>query len=196
MKPPKHPVAVSRASVRLVRELPAERKVGKFLARALSDESFERFQELVLDAALTSLENPLRLLTLPHLCNAVATRIPYLEDASRVLLEGFSLELVSQGKLLRLGTLSRELEPYQALYSSRCQPLVLDSLKSLYEVLCSETAISSQQAAHLLPSELSARNQNVQIALGALVYRGFATTDAAPGVGFETIRLPHVTPQL
>ena len=196
MTPADYPVALSKASPRLVRELGVERKVGKFIARARDALSFDRFQQLILHLSIEALNNPLRLLILPHLGNSVATRIPRLGDASRVLIEGFLLQLVQQGDLVRLTTLSKDFEPYQAILTADRQELMGDAISALEGKLHARQALTLDDASHILSSEISSRRQNLTILLGHLVHRGGATTDTAPGVGIDSIRLPHAAPRL
>jgi hypothetical protein len=191
-----HPVALSKASPRLVRELGAEKKVGKFTAGARDDACFDRFQGLVVRFSHEALNGPIRLLTLPHLANSVATRIPRLADASRVLIEGFLLELIQHGDLVRLSTLSKDFEPYQAIFSVDRRQLLHDAIHALEERLRASERVTLDDAARMLSSDLTSRQQNLNILLGHLLYRGSATTDAAPGVGIDSVRLPHAAPRL
>jgi hypothetical protein len=196
LTPADYPVALSKASPRLVREVGAERRVGKFTAGARDDSCFDRFQQLILHFSLEALNDPIRLLTLPHLANSVATRIPRLADASRVLIEGFLLELIRHGDLARLSTLSKDFEPYQAIFSPDHRKLIDDAINALEDRLQARETVSLDDSSRLLPQELSSRKQNLTILLGHLLHRGSATTDAAPGVGIDSVRLPHVAPRL
>lgn len=191
-----YPVALSRASSRLVRELGAGKKVGKFMAGARDDACFDRFQQLVLRFSTEALNNPIRLLGLRHLANSVATRIPRLADASRVLIEGFLFELFQRGDLVRLTTLSKDFEPYLAVFSADRRTLVDDAIRALEDGLRASETVSLDDASRILPQELTSRKQNVSILLGHLLHRGIATTDAAPGVGIDSVRLPHAAPRL
>lgn len=195
MSPADYPAALSKSSPRVVRELGAERKVGKFIAGARNDACFDQFQQLILRLSIEALNNPFRLLILPHLANSVATRIPRLADASRVLIEGFLLELIRRGDLIRLSTLSKEFEPYQAVFSSDRRQLIDDAIGALQNRLSARESVSVDDASRMIPGELSSRRQNINILFGHLLYRGTATTDVAPGVGIESIRLPHAAPR-
>src|SRR5437867_1432916 len=116
MKSADHPVAASKASVATLRGMSAECKVGKFTAKAHHESSFPRFQAVVLAAARDTLEGPVRLLVIRHLCNSIALRIPGLQPASRALVEGFVLELITLNHLMRLGTVGKSFEPYHVVY--------------------------------------------------------------------------------
>lgn len=195
MKPDDYPVAVRGGISGQSDRFRAERKVGKYAARAREDGCFDRFADHVLQSALSSLQSPLRLLTLPHLCNSVAARLPALGRGTRILIEGFILELVSSRALLRLNTVSQKHEPYQTLYAAQDGGVVEEALSNLHDRVRAVSSLSLSQAASAVPSALAARMQNIPILLGALLYRGLATTDTAPGVALESIRLPFAVPR-
>lgn len=196
MKSADYPLAVSKARPSVVRELVVQYKVGKFTACARTEACFDQFLEQVREAAIEVLRNPVRLLMLPHLHNSIARRIPSLSDASRVLLEGFVSELIIRGDLQRVSTVSKDFESYQAVYSDQTHTMIVESLSKLRERILSSKSISVSAAARIIPRALAASEQNVHILMGVLVYRGLATTDAAPGVGFDTLRVPFAPPRL
>ena len=76
-----YPVALARITAARAARLPVERRVGRFVGRASAQESFDRLRAEVLLKAKASLTSPLRLLTLTHIKNAIASRIEGLEDA-------------------------------------------------------------------------------------------------------------------
>lgn len=189
--PVDYPVATAKTGPGRVRELPVEFKVGRFTARARNEQAIDKFLELVVHAANESLEHPTRLLSLPHLRNAVAQKLVGLQDASKVLLDGFISELMSRGSLRRLTTLNRDFQSYQAIHSVGSHGLITRSLDTLRERLRVVQVLTLEEAKEVLPRDLTVREQNVFILMGALLYEGTATTDAAPSVGFESIRLPY-----
>lgn len=167
-----------------------QRRVGKFIAIARNQEAFDQFQALVLEAALQNLENPLRLLILPHLTNAAAKSIPEIGRGTRPLLDGFLFELVFRDNLRRLTSLNRSFEPYQAFYSPQAEPLIRSTLEMLENILQASGRLSIDDVIAKGPEALTTRRQNASVLLGHLLYLGSATTDVA-GEPFDSVRLAH-----
>jgi hypothetical protein len=189
---PKYPVATSKASRKLVAELPLDCKFGKYSARAQSVAVIEVMLADVAVAARTVLADPVQLLTLPHLCNAVARALPELPDVSRVLVDGCVMEHVKLGALVRLNTLNREFETYGAIYWHESHGDVVQSLSEIYCRLKEEMVLTCEQAQRAVTRSVGERKTNVQILMNALICRGVATTDGLAGLSIDSIRLPHV----
>lgn len=191
---PAYPVASSK--VRATRSLTTQYKVGKFTAIAESEEIFELFGSAIARAATQAVTRPVQLLTIPHVCNAVALTLPKLPSASRVLVEGYVLELIASGVLGRLATVNTHFEPYFALYSLRDHSALSDGIASVCDALARNGSLSLSRIAKALPTSLASRKQNLSVICGSLIYSGKASTDSAPGMGIETIRLPYAPSEL
>lgn len=192
MRPREYPIALSTLPPNARRALSVQRRVGRYIAVARTEEAFDDFQTLVLDAAAENLEDPLRLLILPHLVNAVGKSIPDLGRGTRLLIDGFLFELVFRDDLRRLTSLSRSFEPYQAFYSPQAEPLVRKALDMLESALRVSGYLSIDEVVAEIPEALTTRRQNVFVLLGHLLHLGSATTDAN-GEAFDFVRLARAT---
>lgn len=195
MRREEYPIALALASQAERQRALIERKVGKYVAGAEKEASFERFQDLVLSTALAALSTPPRLLTLPHLGNSIAQRMTGLTTASRALVEGFLFEALLNGSLIRLISLNRNLEPYQVVIGPSHKAAVDQVIDKCRERLHRLGGLSVDEGAGMLPAGLAHWAQNTSVIMGHLLYLGYATSDAPPGVGIDLIRLPHARPR-
>ena len=185
------PIAASMVSERVASALPARRRVGRYVALALTEDSFEVFRQLILRNALEALHNPSRLLGSQHLYNSVAARIPRIVIETKALIEGFVQELLIAGELRRLVTVSRSHSAYQVVVSPDAEPDVLNGLAAITAVLAHRGTVTLNEAKVCVSKDLAATDQNVEILLGHLLRHGIATRDDLAGSRIETIRLPH-----
>lgn len=192
----RYPVALAKISASRANGLPIERRIGRYVARAASTEAFQIFGKEVCERARDSLSSPLRILTFPHLRNSIASRIDGIDGASRDLIEGYLFQLIREGLIVRLLTISRSMLPYQGLYWHQDTQQILAAKESLVRYVTTKGYLSLNHAKRLIPSALAEKDQHVEILFGHLLYLGIASTDTAPTYPIETIRSPYVAPRL
>jgi hypothetical protein len=112
------------------------------------------------------------------------------------LIDGFVLDLIGSGDLVRLTTLSKDYDGYQAVCSMVNWQFVDRSIRLLRQQLAASGVLTTDDVVHSVPAEMTSWPQNVQILLGHLLYVGCAITDAAPGSGINEIRRPDVAPRI
>jgi hypothetical protein len=168
-----------------------EYRVGKYRAGAEADAVFVAFGAAIQRAAEGALRSPVRLLPLPHCRNAIVQSLRGLPRSSIVLVDGFIWEAISQNRLLRIMTVSRDLKPYQALYAAADEEVVRAGVIALRGGLQEASVLGADEARALLPHELQMWNRNAAILLGHLLYLGWATCDVPPGIGVDEVRLPY-----
>ena len=192
---PPYPVAVAKVSQKRADALPVERRVGKFVARAETKEAFASFEEELQRQARAALTNPDRLLTIPHLRNSIAARMEDLEPATSDLIDGYILHWIGEGQLARLNTISRAMSAYQSIFWGTLGPVVSGAIATVLQALVEQQSLTLEEATRLLPNSLLFKLQHVEVLFGHLIYLGFASTDVAPGVPIESIRVPYASPR-
>src|SRR5205814_553067 len=151
---PPYPVAVAKVSQRQADSLPVERRIGKYVARAESQEAFTSFEAQLLGQARAALTNPNRLLTIPHLKHSIAARIEELEPATSELIDGYVLHWIGEGQLGRLNTVSRAMTPYQSIFWRELAPVVSVGIGKVLQALVRHRHLTLQEGARLVPESL------------------------------------------
>jgi hypothetical protein len=182
-------------SDRAAATLPCERRIGKYSARAASDESYAVFERDLLDATRAVLTSPSRMVGLPHLINATASRLGSLERSEKALIEGYLLQWISDSLLGRLMTVSRGFLPYQIIYWSDLRSAIEDGVEQLSDALRRNEYLTLESASLVIPRSLPRENRDVEVLFGHLLYLGLAACDSAPSLPIELIRLPYAAPR-
>lgn len=191
MRPEDYPVTHSVPGYARKAGALVEFRVGRFTATAASDQIVTEFRDLVLCSAHAAINDPLRLVIMPHLCNAIAQKMPNMSNATRALIEGFVCDLVSRRDLLRLGTISKQSTSYHAIYSAQSGEVLEAALTRLRKRLHDEGRIALDEAKNIVGPRISHRLQNVMVLLGNLVYLGEATMHSGEPTKTMAIILPH-----
>lgn len=179
------------ATTSAARRVSVEYRVGRFKAAASSDAAFDEFRDLIRQRAHESLSDPVRILIMPHVCNAIALKIPQITSATRALIEGFVCELVSEGRLCRIGTISKEFKPYHVVYTARSSDLISKSLEQLRSKLRTTGRISFREAKRIVDRTVAQRAQNITILLGHFAYAGEANMTIEEQTNSPLIFLPN-----
>jgi len=193
MKVPKGarwPVANNRVDSRLKAALPVKRKIGMYVAIGESDESFDEFLDQVARAGAHVLEEPPRLLTAPHLQNAIALKMDHCSTASKPLIEGLIQELLTRGLFKRFATFSRSDRPYNVITLPAILGLVQEAVAVTLRRLEEAGEVTAAVAARAVPKEIAITPLNVELILGHLVRLGLATTDHPLGTPIQRITVP------
>lgn len=192
---PPYPVAAAKVSQKRADSLHVEKRIGKFVAKGESDEAFATFEAALQRQAKAALTNPCRFLTIPHLRNSIAARMEGLEPASSGLIEGYVLHWIGAGRLARLNTVSRAMSAYQSIFWGELTPVVSTAVTNVLQALVDDEHLNLEEAARLVPQSLLLKLQHVEVLFGHLMYLGLASTDVAPGIPIESIRLPYASPR-
>ncbi len=116
-----------------------------------------------------------------------------LEPATSDLIDGYVLHWIGEGQLRRLNTVGRAMSAYQSIFWRELDPDVSAGVATVLQALVRERHLTLEEAARLVPKSLLFKLQHVEVLFGHLLYLGHASTDVAPGVPIESIRLPYAS---
>jgi hypothetical protein len=168
-----------------------ERRIGRYVAVARSEERFGCLFDLVNATCASVLDSPPRLLSSSHLANAVARRLNWLRAETLPLIEGYVYQLISDGTLVRVVSVTQTGGSFPVIATKRVADSCDRALIALEEALRSVGYVRRDDVSSLVDPELCLWERNIDVLLRVLIGKGIAgELDSSRDLG-SGVSLPY-----